>query len=63
MPKMAGWYILKKKVELDGTMVKNARSDVDSYGKSKVNFELTSEGADLFGEVTAQNIDKRLSKM
>ncbi len=60
-PVMEGWYVLKKKVEMDGTMVKNARANTDSYGRPKVDFELTSEGSDVFAEVTAQNIDKRLA--
>lgn len=62
IPKLEGWYLLKKKVDLDGTLVKNARSDVDSRnGQPKVDFELTSEGADIFAEVTAQNVNKRLA--
>ncbi len=61
MPKMKGWYVLEKKIELDGTMVKNGRSDSDQYGKPKIDFEMTSEGADIFAEVTAQNINKRLA--
>lgn len=61
IPKLEGWYVLKKKVELDGTMVKIARSDVDNYGRPKVDFELTAEGADIFAEVTAGNIDNRLA--
>jgi preprotein translocase subunit SecD len=62
IPKLDGWYVLKKKVELDGTMVKTARSDVDTRSNQpKVDFELTSEGADVFGEVTAANIDNRLA--
>lgn len=61
IPKMTGWYVLKKKIELDGTMVKNARTDSDQYGRPEVGFELTSEGADIFAEVTAENIQKRLA--
>jgi preprotein translocase subunit SecD len=60
-PKLVGWYVLKKNVELDGRQVKNARSDQDQYGKPRISFELTSEGADIFGEVTAKNIKKRLA--
>lgn len=61
LPKMRGWYVLLKKVELDGTMIKNARPDQDNYGRPKVSFELTSEGTDIFAEVTANNIKKRLA--
>ncbi|MGC8765356.1 MAG: protein translocase subunit SecD [Brevinematia bacterium] len=61
IPRLKGWYILKKKVELDGTMVKNARSDADNFGRPIVNFELTPEGGDIFAEVTAQNVKNRLA--
>lgn len=61
IPKLEGWYVLQKKVELDGTKVKTARSDQDTYGKPKVDFELTGEGADIFAEVTVQNKDRRLA--
>ncbi len=61
IPKLRGWLVLKKKVELDGSMVKDARSDTDPYGKPIVSFQLTDEGADIFAEVTAQNVNKRLA--
>ncbi len=61
IPRLKGWYILKKKVELDGTMIKSARADADSFGRPIVNFELTPEGGDVFAEVTAENVQKRLS--
>ncbi len=60
-PKLVGWYILTKSVELDGTMIKTGRADADQYGKPRIAFELTSEGADIFGELTAKNINKRLA--
>lgn len=61
IPKLKGWYILYKKVELDGTMISMARPDHDQYGKDYIAFELTPEGADIFGEVTGQNIQNRLA--
>ncbi len=61
IPKLKGWYVLFKKVELDGTMIKNARADHDQYGRNLVSFELSPEGADIFGEVTGQNIQNRLA--
>jgi preprotein translocase subunit SecD len=61
IPKLKGWYVLFKKVELDGTMIKNAKADHDQYGRNLVSFELSPEGADIFGEVTAQNIQNRLA--
>jgi preprotein translocase subunit SecD len=61
IPKHKGWYVLKKKVELDGTMIAKARNDADQYGRPVVDFELTPEGADIFAEVTGQNVGKRLA--
>ncbi len=41
IPKLKGWYVLYKKVELDGTMISTARPDHDTYGKNYIAFELT----------------------
>ncbi len=61
IPKLKGWLILKKRIELDGSMVKDARYDNDPYGRPEVKFELTDEGGDIFQEVTAKNVNKRLA--
>lgn len=61
IPRHKGWYILKKKVELDGTMIAKARNESDQYGRPVVDFELTTEGADIFAEVTGENVNKRLA--
>jgi len=61
IPKLKGWYILYKKVELDGTMISTARPDHDQYGRNYIAFELTPEGTDIFAEVTGQNIKNRLA--
>ncbi len=60
-PRMMGWYILKSKVEMDGTSIAQARADVDDYGSYKVPFTLTPEGTDIFASVTRNNINKRLA--
>lgn len=60
-PQLAGGYILKKNIEMDGTAVRTARSDTDNFGKPEVSFELTGEGAEIFAEVTARNIKNRLA--
>lgn len=61
IPKLKGWLILFKKVELDGTMINSARADNDQFGGHVIDFTMTSEGADIFDEVTAQNVRNRLA--
>jgi preprotein translocase subunit SecD len=61
IPKLNGWLVLFKKVELDGSMINNARADHDQFGGNVINFTLTPEGADIFDEVTAQNVRNRLA--
>ncbi len=60
-PRLQGWYILKKKVEMDGTAIGQARADVDDYGSYKIPFSLTAEGTDIFADITRNNIKKRLA--
>lgn len=60
-PRMQGWYILKKKVEMDGTAIGQARADVDEFGSYKIPFTLTPEGTDIFADITRNNIKKRLA--
>jgi preprotein translocase subunit SecD len=55
------WYLVKKTPLITGAMLKDARATVDQGGKPAVNFELTSEGAKIFGEATAKMIGKRLA--
>jgi preprotein translocase subunit SecD len=61
IPKLAGWLILFKKVELDGSMINTAKADHDQFGGNIINFNLTPEGSDIFDEVTAQNVKNRLA--
>ncbi len=55
------WFLVKKTPLITGAMLKDARATVDQGGKPAVNFELTSEGAKIFGEATAKMIGKRLA--
>ncbi len=55
------WFLVKKEPIITGDMLKDARATVDNRGKPAVNFELTSEGAEKFGEATAKMIGKRLA--
>ncbi len=55
------WFLVKDTPIVTGSQLKDARASVDSRGKPAVNFELTDEGADIFGEATAKMIGKRLA--
>ena len=61
IPKKKGYYILKKEIKLDGQMMKTARPGNDSIGNPIVDFELKPEGADIFSEVTEENVGTRLA--
>ncbi|ACO04519.1 MAG TPA: protein translocase subunit SecD [Persephonella sp.] len=55
------WFLVKDTPIVTGSMLKDARTTIDQSGKPAVNFELTSEGAEIFGEATAKMIGKRLA--
>jgi|YNPMSStandDraft_2_1061718.scaffolds.fasta_scaffold00047_23 preprotein translocase subunit SecD len=62
IPHLRGWYVLKKETVLDGTYVESARSDMNpTTGQPVVSFSLTLEGADIFADVTRNNIGRRLA--
>lgn len=54
-------YLLKKKVELTGVHLTDARPDYDQFHKPVVSFNLDREGGDIFGKVTGPNIGKPLA--
>jgi protein-export membrane protein SecD len=60
-----GWMFLKNKVEMEGTMILDARARMGSQqtgiNDPYVSFELTDEGTDIFAEVTGNNIGKNLA--
>ncbi|WP_456403045.1 protein translocase subunit SecD [Persephonella sp.] len=55
------WFLVKDTPIVTGSMLKDARTTIDQSGNPAVNFELTSEGAEIFGEATAKMIGKRLA--
>ena len=48
-------------VFMEGRHLKTATRTIDENSKPAISFELTSEGAELFGDMTAQNIGKSIS--
>ncbi len=59
--KVKEWFLVKKTPVVTGAQLKDARATIDQGGRPAVNFELTSEGAKIFGEATAKMIGKRLA--
>ncbi len=55
------YFLVKDTPIITGAMLKDARTTVDQAGKPAVNFELTDEGAQIFGEATTKLIGKRLA--
>ncbi len=54
-------YLLKKRVELSGKYLVDARPTYDQFRKPQVNFTLTKKGGRIFARVTGANIDKPLA--
>jgi SecD/SecF fusion protein len=54
-------YLLKKRVELSGKYLVDARPTYDQYRKPEVQFTLTKSGGRIFARVTGANIDKPLA--
>ncbi|HAV60977.1 MAG TPA: protein translocase subunit SecDF [Verrucomicrobiales bacterium] len=51
-----------KRVELTGKHLKQARVNRDPLtGQPEILFELNSEGADLFGQITSENVGERMA--
>lgn len=61
IPQLKGWYLLKKQVDIDGTMIKRASAETDNLGRNVVSFELTDEGTELFADITRNNIGKQFA--
>ena len=56
------WTVIKKEVGLDGNHIKNATVSRDNIdGKPEVNFELDSEGGEIFYTLTSGNVGKQLA--
>lgn len=56
-----GLYLLKKRVELSGKYLIDAKPRYDQFRKPEVNFTLTKPGGRIFARVTGANIDKPLA--
>jgi protein-export membrane protein SecD len=54
-------YLLKKRVELSGKYLVDARPSYDQFRKPEVDFTLTKRGGRIFARVTGANIDKPLA--
>ncbi len=54
-------YLLEDRVEINGGMLKTARTGYDQFNKPSVTFEMKPEGAKVFGRVTGSNIGRRLA--
>jgi SecD/SecF fusion protein len=51
-----------QRIELTGTHVKNARVDRDQFtSRPQIALEFNSEGAQLFGQITADNVGRRMA--
>ncbi|MGB2990611.1 MAG: protein translocase subunit SecD [Candidatus Zixiibacteriota bacterium] len=56
-----GLYLLKKRSELSGKYLVDARPTYDQFRKPEVQFTLTKKGGRIFARVTGANIDKPLA--
>ncbi len=62
IPRLRGWYVLKKETVLDGTYMDRAQPDMNpTTGQPVVSFSLTLEGAEIFADVTRNNVGRRLA--
>jgi preprotein translocase subunit SecD len=55
------YYAVRKTVPVTGTDLKNARVSKSQLGQPNVGFTLTPEGARKFGDLTGQNIHRKLA--
>ncbi|MFO1130139.1 MAG: protein translocase subunit SecD [Rickettsiales bacterium] len=53
--------IIKEEAELTGQEIEDAKVSFDEYSKPNITFKLNTKGAKLFGEITQNNIGKRLA--
>jgi SecD/SecF fusion protein len=56
-----GLYLLKKRSELSGKYLVDARPTYDQFRKPEVQFTLTKKGGRIFARLTGANIDKPLA--
>ncbi len=56
------WLVVKKEIALDGQHVKNAVVSADQFtNQPEVNFQLDSEGAEIFGQFTGAHVGENLA--
>ena len=55
------YYAVRKTVPVTGTDLKNARVQKGQLGQPNVGFSLTPDGARKFGELTGNNVNRRLA--
>lgn len=55
------YYAVRKTVPVTGTDLKNARVSKGQLGQPNVGFSLTPDGARKFGDLTGQNVHRRLA--
>jgi len=55
------YYAVRKTVPVTGTDLKNARASKSQLGQPNVAFSLTPDGARKFGDLTGQNIKRKLA--
>jgi SecD/SecF fusion protein len=54
-------YLVKKRAELTGEYVSAAYMSRDDFGHPVINFTLNSKGADLFAQITRDNVGRQLA--
>jgi len=61
VPVLRGFIVVKKEAVLDGSFLADARPGQDQFGRPVVEFSLTLEGADIFADITRNNVGRRLA--
>jgi preprotein translocase subunit SecD len=62
LDEFTGYTVIKKEIGLDGNHIKDARAERNNLdGRPEVNFQLDTEGADIFYKLTSANIGKQLA--
>lgn len=56
-----GFYLVSRYPEVTGSALRTARPQIDDKGQAVIGFELTSEGAVKFEDVTGKNVGKMLA--
>jgi preprotein translocase subunit SecD len=62
LDEFTGYTVIKREIGLDGNHIRDARVSRDNLdGRPEVNFQLDTEGADIFYKLTSANIGKQLA--